>query len=53
MEQSYKHSSPTIDRLCFLRGRCKVVVKIVRQHKVKWGIEFRDASLPEYELGSS
>jgi hypothetical protein len=36
--------------MCFLRGPCKVVIKKISVEKNK--VEFRDASLPGYDLGS-
>jgi hypothetical protein len=45
MKQRYKHIFPKIERLCFLRGPCKVVIKNKE-------VEFRDASLPGHELGN-
>jgi hypothetical protein len=50
MQRRCKHVFPTIERLCFLRGPCKVV--IMKSSVEKNRVEFRDASLPEYELGS-
>jgi hypothetical protein len=34
-------------RLCFLRGLCRGVIRMTKKI-----VEFRDASLPGYELGS-
>jgi hypothetical protein len=50
MQRRYKHTFPTIERLCFLYGPCKVVIKKSSDEKSK--VEFRDASLLGYELGS-
>jgi hypothetical protein len=50
MQERCKHAFSTIERLCFLRGQCKVVIK--KSSVEKNGVEFRDASLPGYELGS-
>jgi hypothetical protein len=50
MQRPCKHAFPTIERLCFLRGFCKVVLN--KNSVEKNGVEFRDASLPGYELGS-
>jgi hypothetical protein len=50
MQRRCKHAFPTIERLCFLRGACKVVIKKSSVDKSR--VEFRDASLPGYELGS-
>jgi hypothetical protein len=49
MQRRCKHVFPTIERLCFLNGPCKVVIKDISAGK---RVEFRDASLPGYELGS-
>jgi hypothetical protein len=43
MQRRCKHTFPTIDKLCFLRGPCKVVIKN--------GVEFRDVSLQGQEPG--
>jgi hypothetical protein len=45
-----KYAFPTIEMLCFLRGPCKHVIK--KSSVEKKLVEFRDASLPGYELGS-
>jgi hypothetical protein len=45
-----KHAFPTIGRLYFLRGPCKIVIKISSVEKN--AVAFRDASLPGYEIGS-
>jgi hypothetical protein len=45
-----KHTFPTIERLCFLSGPCKVVIKNSSVEK-NW-VTFQDASLPGYLLGS-
>jgi hypothetical protein len=50
MQQGCKHAFPTIERLCFLRDPCKVVIK--KNSAEKKRVEFRDASLSGYELGS-
>jgi hypothetical protein len=48
MQRRCKHGFKTVERLCFLRDLCKVVVK--KNSVEKRRVEFRDASLPEYEL---
>jgi hypothetical protein len=50
MQRRCKDAFSTIERLCFLRGPCEVVIKkgSTEQNKV----EFRDASLAGYELES-
>jgi hypothetical protein len=50
MQRRFKYAFPPIERLCFLRGPCKVVVK--KSSVEKNLVEFRDASLQGYELGS-
>jgi hypothetical protein len=50
MQRRCKHTFPTIGRQCFLSGPYKVVIK--KSSVEKNGVEFRDASLPGYELGS-
>jgi hypothetical protein len=50
MQRRCKHAFPTLERLCFLRGQCKVVIKKSSVEKNK--VEFRDASLTGPELGS-
>jgi hypothetical protein len=50
MQRCFKHTFPTIDRLYFLRFPCKGVIKKSSVEKNR--AEFRDASLPGYELGS-
>jgi hypothetical protein len=50
MQWRCKHAFPTIERLCFLRGACKVVIK--KSSVKKSRVEFRDPSLPGYEVGS-
>jgi hypothetical protein len=50
MQWRCKHAFPTTERLCFLRSPCKVVIKKSSIEKNR--VEFRDASLPGYELGS-
>jgi hypothetical protein len=50
MQRSCKHAFPTIERLCFLRGSWKVLIK--KSSVEKNLVEFRDASLPGHELGS-
>jgi hypothetical protein len=42
---------PTIERLCFLRGPCKVVIKKISVEAVQWRVQFRDTSQPGYGLG--
>jgi hypothetical protein len=46
MQQRCKSTFPTIQRLRFPRGPFKVVIKKCRR------VEFREASLPGFELGS-
>jgi hypothetical protein len=49
MQRRCEHAFPTTERLCFLSDPIKVVIKSsVEKNRV----EFRDASLPGYELGS-
>jgi hypothetical protein len=50
MQRRCKHAFPTTERLCFLRGPFKLVIK--KSSIEKNGVEFRDASLPGYELRS-
>jgi hypothetical protein len=50
MQRRCEHAFPKIERLCFLLGPCKVVIKKSTVEKNRF--EFRDASLPGYELGS-
>jgi hypothetical protein len=50
MQRRCKHAFPTIERQCFLRDPCKVVIK--KSSVEKRRVEFRDASLPGYERGS-
>jgi hypothetical protein len=50
MQRNCKHAFTTIERLCFLRGPCKVVIKKSSVEKNR--VEARDASLPGYELGA-
>jgi hypothetical protein len=50
MQRRCKHAFITIERLYFLRGPCKVVIKKCSVEKN--GVEFLDASLAGYELGS-
>jgi hypothetical protein len=50
MQWGCKHAFPTIERLCFLRGPCKVVIK--KSSVEKKGVKLQDASLPRYELGN-
>jgi hypothetical protein len=50
MQQHCKHAFPTKERLCFLRGLCKAVIR--KNSVEKNGVEFRDASLPGYALGN-
>jgi hypothetical protein len=51
MQRWCKHALTTIERMCFLRGPCKVVCY---KEDFSWEelVKFRDASLPGYELGS-
>jgi hypothetical protein len=48
MQRCFKHVYPTIERLCALRGPCKVVIKKSSVEKNR--VEFREASLPGHEL---
>jgi hypothetical protein len=50
MQWSCKHTFSTIERVCFLHGPCKVVIKKSSAEESR--VEFGDASLPGYELGS-
>jgi hypothetical protein len=50
MKQRCKHAFRTKEMLCFLRRPCKVVIKKSSVEKKR--AEFRDASLPGYELGN-
>jgi hypothetical protein len=55
MQRDYKHAFPTIERLCSLRGPCKVVIKKseVDSSQVESGFETpacQDMSLGSYEL---
>jgi hypothetical protein len=50
MQRICKHFFQTIERLCFLRVPCKMFIN--KSWNERYWIEFRDASLPEYELGS-
>jgi hypothetical protein len=50
MQRRCKHAFPTLERLCFLRDSCKVVIKKSWDERSR--VKFRDASLPGYELGS-
>jgi hypothetical protein len=50
MKRRCENVFPIIEILSFLRGPCKVVIK--KSSVEKNGVEFRDASLPGYELGS-
>jgi hypothetical protein len=50
MQRSFKYAFPTIERLCFPLGPCKVVIQKGSVEKNR--VEFRDASPPGYELGS-
>jgi hypothetical protein len=45
MQRRCKHAFSTVERLCFRRGPCRVVMKSRR-------FEFRDTSLPGCQLGS-
>jgi hypothetical protein len=53
-QRSCKHGFPTIERLCFLWGPCEVVIKRSSEaDEIRYSrVEFRDASLPGYVLGS-
>jgi hypothetical protein len=54
MQRRRQHAFPTVERLCFLRGPCKVVIKKGSVAGI-CSIELsrvRDASLPGYEPGS-
>jgi hypothetical protein len=48
MQRRSKQAFPAIDRLCFLRGPLKVVIKKSSVEK-NW-VQFRDASLPGWVL---
>jgi hypothetical protein len=50
MQRHCKHTITKIEGLCFLSDSCEVVIK--KSSVEKRGAEFRDASLPGYELGS-
>jgi hypothetical protein len=50
MQRRCKHAFPIIERLFFLRGARKVVKK--KNSFEKNRVEFRDAGLQGYELGS-
>jgi hypothetical protein len=50
MQRRCKHAFKTVERLCFLHGTYKVVLQKSAVEKNR--VEFRDASLPGYELGS-
>jgi hypothetical protein len=50
MQWFCKHDLQIIERLCFLRGPCKVVIEKISVESSR--VEFRDASLPGHELGS-
>jgi hypothetical protein len=50
MQQRCKHAFPTVERLCFLHGPCKAVVKKCSVEKN--GVKFQDANLPVSEIGS-
>jgi hypothetical protein len=49
---SCKHAFPAIERLCFLQGPCKVIIKKDSEAGRSSIAEFRDASLLGYELES-
>jgi hypothetical protein len=49
MQRRYKHAFSTIERLCFLRGPCRGVIKMTKKIIL---VEFREASLAGYELGA-
>jgi hypothetical protein len=48
MERRRKETFPTMERLCFLRGTYKVIIKNISVKKL---VVFRDASRSGYELG--
>jgi hypothetical protein len=50
MQRGGKYVFSTIERLCFLLGLCKVLIKKSSDEKSR--VEFRDASLPAYDFGS-
>jgi hypothetical protein len=50
MQRRCKQAFTTMERLCFLRGPCKVSIN--NSSVKKNGVEFRDASLSGYEFGS-
>jgi hypothetical protein len=50
MQRLCKTAFSTIERLRFVRGPCRRVIKKGREDRLS--VEFRDANLPEYELGS-
>jgi hypothetical protein len=52
MQRRCKHAFLAIERLCFLRGPCKVVIKKSSAEAVQRRVEFRDANLPGCEFGS-
>jgi hypothetical protein len=53
MQRSCKNAFPDIESLCFLRGLCTVVIRKSSEAGSGSQVEFRDASLPGYELGST
>jgi hypothetical protein len=50
MQWRCKHAFQTIERLCFLRGQCKVVIK--RSSAEKNFVEFRDPAYWAMSLGA-
>jgi hypothetical protein len=51
MQGDCRNTFLTTERLCFLLGPCKVVIK--KEFSWEKLVVFRDASLPVYELCSS
>jgi hypothetical protein len=47
MKRRCKHACTTTERMCFLSGPCKVVIKKISVEKSR--VEFRDAGPPGYE----
>jgi hypothetical protein len=51
-----KHTFSTMEKLCSLRGPCRVSIKkcsaVENSSRVRWRVEFRGVSLPDYEPGS-
>jgi hypothetical protein len=56
MQRRCKHAFPTTERLCFLCGPCKEVIKksseADRISMELSRVDFREDNLPGYELGS-